>query len=45
MNKNITRDEIAEFINIEFGLSKKDLDMIKVYQEITENDTKKLTKD
>ena len=22
--KNITRDEIAEFINIEFGLSKKD---------------------
>jgi len=28
-----------------FGLSKKDLDMIKVYQEITENDTKKLTKE
>ena len=24
MNNNITRDEIAEFINIEFGLSKKD---------------------
>lgn len=28
-----------------FGLSEKDLDMIKLYQEITENDTKKLTKE
>lgn len=28
-----------------FGLSKKDLDMIKLYQEITENDTKRLTKE
>ena len=28
-----------------FGLSQKDLDMIKLYQEITENDTKKLTKE
>ena len=24
MNKNITRDEIAETINLDFGLSKKD---------------------
>ena len=30
MKKNITRDDIAEAINIEFGLSKKDcLDIVK----------------
>ena len=30
MKKNITRDDIAEVINIEFGLSKKDcLDIVK----------------
>ena len=28
-----------------FGLSEKDLDMIKLYQEITENDTKPITKE
>ena len=28
-----------------FGLAEKDLDMVKLYQEITENDTKRLTKE
>jgi hypothetical protein len=28
-----------------FGLSKKEIDMVKLYQKITENDTKKLTKE
>jgi len=28
-----------------FGLSKKEIDMIKLYQKITENDTKQLTKE
>ena len=35
LNKNITRDDIAESINLEFGLSKKDcLDLVHDIVEI-----------
>ena len=36
MNKNVTRDDIAEYINQEFGLTKKDcLDLVNdIIQEI-----------
>ena len=36
MNKNVTRDDIAEFINQEFGLTKKDcIDLVNdIIQEI-----------
>ena len=38
MNNNVTRDEIADFINMEFGLAKKDCsDLVKdIVNEIIE---------